>query len=72
MALQWIHLWLLISITNHVIIKMLRMLIHTAKAMKVKEGICRQGSYSFPEISISVTPDSVVTLIVYIKKSLNE
>jgi pyruvate,water dikinase len=52
---------------------MLRMLITTAKEMKVKVGICGQGPSDFPDFaqflaeqgidSISVTPDSVIKTV---------
>jgi pyruvate,water dikinase len=55
---------------NPAVKEMLRMLIQTAKRMKVKVGICGQGPSDFPDFaqflvelgidSISVTPDSIV------------
>ena len=55
---------------NPAVKEMLRMLIVTAKKMKVKVGICGQGPSDFPDFaqflvelgidSISVTPDSIV------------
>ena len=57
---------------------MLRMLIETAKRMKVKVGICGQGPSDFPDFaqflvelgidSISVTPDSIVKTVKAIAK----
>lgn len=58
---------------NPAVKQMLRMLIDTAKRMKVKVGICGQGPSDFPDFaqflvelgidSISVTPDSVVKTV---------
>lgn len=58
---------------NPAVKEMLRMLINTAKRMKVKVGICGQGPSDFPDFaqflvelgidSISVTPDSIVKTV---------
>ncbi|MEO6668441.1 MAG: phosphoenolpyruvate synthase [Ferruginibacter sp.] len=58
---------------NPAVKEMLRMLILTAKRMKVKVGICGQGPSDFPDFaqflvelgidSISVTPDSIVKTV---------
>ncbi|MEP7166330.1 MAG: putative PEP-binding protein, partial [Ferruginibacter sp.] len=58
---------------NPAVKELLRMLISTAKRMKVKVGICGQGPSDFPDFaqflvelgidSISVTPDSVVKTV---------
>jgi pyruvate,water dikinase len=58
---------------NPAVKEMLRMLIETAKRMKVKVGICGQGPSDFPDFaqflvelgidSISVTPDSIVKTV---------
>lgn len=58
---------------NPAVKEMLRMLITTAKKMKVKVGICGQGPSDFPDFaqflvelgidSISVTPDSIVKTV---------
>ncbi|HMX81457.1 MAG TPA: phosphoenolpyruvate synthase, partial [Ferruginibacter sp.] len=58
---------------NPAVKQMLRMLIDTAKRMKVKVGICGQGPSDFPDFaqflvelgidSISVTPDSVMKTV---------
>jgi len=58
---------------NPAVKQMLRLLIDTAKRMKVKVGICGQGPSDFPDFaqflvelgidSISVTPDSVVKTV---------
>ena len=58
---------------NPAVKEMLRMLIVTAKKMKVKVGICGQGPSDFPDFaqflvelgidSISVTPDSIVKTV---------
>jgi pyruvate,water dikinase len=58
---------------NPAVKEMLRMLIMTAKKMKVKVGICGQGPSDFPDFaqflvelgidSISVTPDSIVKTV---------
>ena len=58
---------------NPAVKEMLRMLIATAKRMKVKVGICGQGPSDFPDFaqflvelgidSISVTPDSVMKTV---------
>lgn len=58
---------------NPAVKELLRMLIITAKRMKIKVGICGQGPSDFPDFaqflvelgidSISVTPDSVVKTI---------
>ena len=58
---------------NPAVKELLRMLINTAKKMKVKVGICGQGPSDFPDFaqflvelgidSISVTPDSVVKTV---------
>ena len=58
---------------NPAVKELLRMLIQTAKKMKVKVGICGQGPSDFPDFaqflvelgidSISVTPDSVVKTV---------
>ena len=58
---------------NPAVKELLRMLITTAKRMKVKVGICGQGPSDFPDFaqflvelgidSISVTPDSIVKTV---------
>lgn len=58
---------------NPAVKELLRMLIATAKKMKVKVGICGQGPSDFPDFaqflvelgidSISVTPDSVIKTV---------
>jgi pyruvate,water dikinase len=58
---------------NPAVKELLRMLITTAKKMKVKVGICGQGPSDFPDFaqflvelgidSISVTPDSIVKTV---------
>ena len=58
---------------NEAVKILLRMLIHTAKACRVKVGICGQGPSDFPDFaqflveegidSISVTPDSLIKTI---------
>ena len=58
---------------NEAVKKMLKLLITTAKACKVKVGICGQGPSDFPDFaqflvelgidSISVTPDSVIKTV---------
>jgi pyruvate,water dikinase len=58
---------------NPAVKELLRMLINTAKKMKVKVGICGQGPSDFPDFaqflvelgidSISVTPDSVIKTV---------
>ncbi len=58
---------------NPAVKELLRMLISTAKRMKVKVGICGQGPSDFPDFaqflvelgidSISVTPDSVMKTV---------
>jgi pyruvate,water dikinase len=63
---------------NPAVKEMLRMLIETAKRMKVKVGICGQGPSDFPDFaqflvelgidSISVTPDSIVKTVKAIAK----
>ncbi len=63
---------------NEAVKRMISMLIDTAKACKVKVGICGQGPSDFPDFaqflvekgidSISVTPDSVIKTIKAIYK----
>jgi pyruvate,water dikinase len=63
---------------NPAVKEMIRMLIVTAKEMKVKVGICGQGPSDFPDFaqflvglgidSISVTPDSLVKTVKAIAK----
>jgi pyruvate,water dikinase len=58
---------------NEAVKTMISMLIETAKAAKVKVGICGQGPSDFPDFtkflvesgidSISVTPDSIIKTI---------
>ncbi len=70
---------------NPAVKKMLKLLITTAKANKVKVGICGQGPSDFPDFaqflvelgidSISVTPDSViktVNAIAEVEKSIGK
>ena len=67
---------------NPAVKELLRMLISTAKRMKVKVGICGQGPSDFPDFaqflvelgidSISVTPDSVMKTVKAIAAVENE
>jgi pyruvate, water dikinase len=70
---------------NPAVKELLRMLITTAKRMKVKVGICGQGPSDFPDFaqflvelgidSISVTPDSIVKTykaIAEVEKTMRE